>query len=1500
MLAMVAAHRKDQAVSLAASDHHFLDTDWKARIAGLLATDRDDPLIRLLATDGKTSAGTAFGCAREVLDKHRDEHASGVALEVLFRVSVDEVNCNLLVSNEWAEKESLLKTLIEQTVDLLRRFPNCYLVQRYGIFFLRMLATNMDASGTLVELGSLQYVIAALLLYKDDLELQEFGLHFLVCVASKPKDDTPPVPMDLDLSKSQGLVDEIKAIQAEIAVGQFTRAPELPLLQQALDKLRNALPTMRTPAQVVFRAGVLPVVMAALGRQTDEGFRLQRVGLELLGLLCVEGGDQRTAVCDAGGARAVQAVLERCRAGEVHRLSRAARGKEWEGEGKRTVARDDWIEASAVVALFCLGGVHLQQGLREIERTLSSKSAALRYVVAEPLTKLLFEQLDWGGPAAEALRASQIVLASEEFHEEQVRHIMGVRYSMRDENVVCGEAMQLLSDRHQKLLSVGGATNPLLQEDNLSAELEKYKHIEDKNATTKLLAMRDMVEGMAKGLQRRIDEQNTALDHDCEESGLCKEGKKQGGERKAVTEEELREEEEWCMRELGLSGVWDEGMDDKLFETFDCPITEWIAKEQITKEIAYRFRTFLASYTDDNHQNVYMEKINALCTANKQSLLVSYVHLSRAAPTLAIWLADAPIDMIEIFDQVAMSEILAQHPTYKQTHDKVFVRITDLPISDAIRDLGQVDLNSMVRVRGVVTRRTSIFPELKMVKYNCTKCGHIRGPYPLSSDDQHEHRVGPCPECQQTGPFTLSTEGGAYRNYQKLTLHETLGSVPPGAVPQHQDIVLTGDLIDLARPGEEIEVTGAYSNQFYDRNRNGSLVFCTDGSYLDGIPVLIRANYVQIMTVQTMPTAPGIDQDEEPLDGDAGSTPRLLQKGCAVTIRGLVKTFHYNGKEAVVLEHREGPADSENYVVEVVGEKALRVLKRVNLVVKKSEEGGTAVGATEATADRKINIGYGRQVNLVDAKMGHAQDPPQEQKQEQEEVQGQEQQQEAAEQEGGISKKKKNKKKKKKKKKQAVHARVASKTSAPVPLSMAKGGTKKGRPKASAHAPVSSTAWPLWPLAQDTIMHWERSYERACAFAVPMKESGSALFKGGNVEGALKQYCKGLYQFEHLSMMLEQLHVLCLGASRCHNSNNPLQLFASKTNRQTIFVEIGSYLCSSFREPCAHQSGGLENKPNGWNLNDRPLQRIAAECASNASLMLRKLQQPGKALVMAVTASRLDRTFMRALDREVAALKICCAGSAEGERLLQLQMATIDRRRLFFAQDGMGPGQDAPPWTMASLMNKAVPTTQKFAELDQWRAVTALAEVIKVLPYTDDAHHNKVVLGCSLVPFTANAFGSSTDDDFGQWLNVSFRWFNRRTGEDVVASFHMAEADPLNGDDLELPPHGKPTAKALKFAGTRIVDLAVLLQRRYFHTRGEQPAVTIMIELGQGLRGLLPTDPSDNRLSMSQLPFVKEDSGGIVHLDRIQLFGRDRLGHTHASRLEQRRVHGQEEECRPS
>ncbi|OAL01352.1 MCM-domain-containing protein [Phaeosphaeriaceae sp. SRC1lsM3a] len=254
---------------------------------------------------------------------------------------------------------------------------------------------------------------------------------------------------------------------------------------------------------------------------------------------------------------------------------------------------------------------------------------------------------------------------------------------------------------------------------------------------------------------------------------------------------------------------------------------DWVTRPQVAKTIAREFKNFLLEFTNEQGTSVYGERIRTLGEINAESLEVSYDHLVSHKSAVAFFLANCPTEVLKIFDQVAMEAVLIPYPDYERIHSEIHVRITDLPVQYTIRGLRQSHLNTLVCVSGTVTRRSGVFPQLKYVKFDCTKCGTTLGPF--HQDSNVEVKISFCQNCQSRGPFTVNSERTVYRNYQKITLQESPGTVPAGRIPRHREVILLWDLIDSAKPGEEIEVIGIYRNN-YDaalNNKNGFPVFAT-------------------------------------------------------------------------------------------------------------------------------------------------------------------------------------------------------------------------------------------------------------------------------------------------------------------------------------------------------------------------------------------------------------------------------------------------------------------------------------------------------------------------------------------------------------------------------------------------------------------------------------------------------------------------------------------------
>jgi len=313
-------------------------------------------------------------------------------------------------------------------------------------------------------------------------------------------------------------------------------------------------------------------------------------------------------------------------------------------------------------------------------------------------------------------------------------------------------------------------------------------------------------------------------------------------------------------------------------EAFDVPLKEWISQDRTRREVQRKFRKFLKTFreadeddeddvegkkdiNDDEASNsiikakkkkkkkrqqsplIYEDKIKSMCASNLATLEISYLHLMQNEPILAIWIADAPRDMLDVLDEAATKHVFYLFPSYGAIKEHVRVRVSDMPILDSIRSLRRVHLDKFVRITGVITRRTTVLPKVWLAYYACVKCKSVAGPFKL--DDAVGHGGGGgggdsdspaamhvpsfCPSCDSAGPFRLDTNQTRYRNHQRVHLQETPGSVPPGRAPRTKEIVLADDLVDMGRPGEEVEITGIYrhAHDYGMALRSGFPVFST-------------------------------------------------------------------------------------------------------------------------------------------------------------------------------------------------------------------------------------------------------------------------------------------------------------------------------------------------------------------------------------------------------------------------------------------------------------------------------------------------------------------------------------------------------------------------------------------------------------------------------------------------------------------------------------------------
>lgn len=284
--------------------------------------------------------------------------------------------------------------------------------------------------------------------------------------------------------------------------------------------------------------------------------------------------------------------------------------------------------------------------------------------------------------------------------------------------------------------------------------------------------------------------------------------------------------------EKAIEGEMEDGTEmiesiENLEDTKGHSIKEWVSMLGPRTEISNRFKSFLRTFVDDKGQHTYRDRIRRMCEQNKSSFTAVFSELANHQHVLAYFLPEAPLQMLEIFDIVAKEMVLSMFPSYERVTTEIHVRISELPLIEELRTFRKLHLNQLVRTMGVVTATTGVLPQLSVCKYDCVKCGYVMGPFVQTQNA--EVKPGSCPECQSTGPFSINMEQTLYRNYQKVTLQESPGRIPAGRIPRSKDCILLSDLCDQCKPGDEVEVTGIYTNN-YDgslNTDNGFPVFAT-------------------------------------------------------------------------------------------------------------------------------------------------------------------------------------------------------------------------------------------------------------------------------------------------------------------------------------------------------------------------------------------------------------------------------------------------------------------------------------------------------------------------------------------------------------------------------------------------------------------------------------------------------------------------------------------------
>ena len=219
-----------------------------------------------------------------------------------------------------------------------------------------------------------------------------------------------------------------------------------------------------------------------------------------------------------------------------------------------------------------------------------------------------------------------------------------------------------------------------------------------------------------------------------------------------------------------------------------------------------KVKDFLNRFKDKFGTYKYLEQIDEMMPRNSKYIVVDYNDLV-IEPELERMFSKDPDRIFNAFSRAIKESLQTRFTDYaEKIKDEVRVRLVNYPSQRSLRQINSETIGYITSVSGMVVRASEVKPLAKELVFVCPD-GHHTQIIQLKGMDVKLPIVCDNPNCKNRD-FELKPEASKFIDFQILRLQELPEDLPPGQLPHYIDVTLRQDLVDNARPGDRIILTG--------------------------------------------------------------------------------------------------------------------------------------------------------------------------------------------------------------------------------------------------------------------------------------------------------------------------------------------------------------------------------------------------------------------------------------------------------------------------------------------------------------------------------------------------------------------------------------------------------------------------------------------------------------------------------------------------------------------
>jgi len=231
------------------------------------------------------------------------------------------------------------------------------------------------------------------------------------------------------------------------------------------------------------------------------------------------------------------------------------------------------------------------------------------------------------------------------------------------------------------------------------------------------------------------------------------------------------------------------------------------AEEVHTKSaLADKVKEFLTQYKDPTGSFSYVEQIDQMVVKQTTYIVVDFNDLV-SVPLIESKFRESADEILAAFRKAIFEMLKERNPEYaeKIEHD-IRARIANFPDERSLRQINSDVITKMISVSGMVVRASEVKPLAKELTYKCLD-KHTSQFTLLDGMSLDKAVKCQSPKCPHTN-LAIVAEESRFIDFQIVRLQELPEDLPPGQLPHYVNVSMKQDLVDYARPGDRIVLTG--------------------------------------------------------------------------------------------------------------------------------------------------------------------------------------------------------------------------------------------------------------------------------------------------------------------------------------------------------------------------------------------------------------------------------------------------------------------------------------------------------------------------------------------------------------------------------------------------------------------------------------------------------------------------------------------------------------------